>query len=65
VILLIHRFQALLVIDRGTDMLEAASLIGPELAAALKAEARRRANTGAFFGQIVYTSLVARRSGSE
>jgi ubiquinone/menaquinone biosynthesis C-methylase UbiE len=55
----------LTVIDRGTDMLEAASLIGPELAAALKAEARRRANTGAFFGQIVYTSLVARRSGSE
>lgn len=51
----------LTVIDRGADMLEASGQIGPELAAALKAEARRRAKTGAFFGQIVYTSLVARR----
>jgi hypothetical protein len=31
----------------------------------MKAEARRRAKTGAFFGQIVYTSLVARRPVSD
>jgi hypothetical protein len=55
----------LTVIDRGADMLEAAGHIGPELAEALKGEARRRAKTGAFFGQIVYTSLVARRPVSD
>jgi arsenite methyltransferase len=55
----------LTVIDRGADMLEASGQIGPELAAALKAEARRRAKIGAFFGQIVYTSLVARRPVSD
>jgi ubiquinone/menaquinone biosynthesis C-methylase UbiE len=55
----------LTVIDRGADMLEAAGQIGHELAAALKGEARRRAKTGSFFGQIVYTSLVARRPVSD
>jgi len=51
----------LTVIDRGADMLQATGRIGPELAGALKAEARRRVEGGSFFGQIVYTSLVARR----
>jgi ubiquinone/menaquinone biosynthesis C-methylase UbiE len=55
----------LTMIDRGADMLEATGQIGTELAAALKAEARRRAKTGAFFGQISYTSLIARRPGSD
>jgi hypothetical protein len=32
------------------------------LAAALKAEARRRVDEGTFFGHIAYTSLTARKS---
>jgi ubiquinone/menaquinone biosynthesis C-methylase UbiE len=47
------------VIDRGADML--AGTIGDELAAALKAEARRRAAAGGFFGHIAYASVVARK----
>jgi SAM-dependent methyltransferase len=49
------------VIDRGADMLAAAGTIGPDLAAALKAEARRRANAGEFFGHVSYVSLIARK----
>ena len=49
------------VIDRGADTLAAAGQIGSELATALKAEARRRGATGAFFGHIAYASLIARR----
>jgi SAM-dependent methyltransferase len=51
----------LTVVDRGADMLRAAGQIGDELAAALKAEARRRADAGQFFGHIAYVSLVARK----
>jgi hypothetical protein len=51
----------LTLIDRGVDMLEASGQIGDDLSAALKAEARRRVKVSAFFGQIIYTSLVARR----
>jgi ubiquinone/menaquinone biosynthesis C-methylase UbiE len=51
----------LTVVDRGADLLGAAGQIGAELAAALKAEARRRVAAGAFFGHIAYASLVARR----
>jgi ubiquinone/menaquinone biosynthesis C-methylase UbiE len=54
----------LTVIDRGADLLAAAGRIGSELAAALKSEARHRAKTGAFFGQISYTSLIARRTAA-
>ncbi|GAA0919097.1 methyltransferase domain-containing protein [Pseudonocardia zijingensis] len=50
----------LTVIDRGADALGSAGVAGPELVAALKVEAQRRVDAGAFFGQIVYTSLVAR-----
>jgi hypothetical protein len=49
------------VIDRGADTLAAAGLIGPELAEALKAEARRRGAAGTFFGHIAYASLVAQK----
>jgi ubiquinone/menaquinone biosynthesis C-methylase UbiE len=49
----------LTVIDRGADMLLGAGQIGGQLAGALKEEARKRAKTGAFFGQIVYASLFA------
>jgi ubiquinone/menaquinone biosynthesis C-methylase UbiE len=47
--------------DRGADTLLAAGTIGPELAAALKAEARRRAAAHAFYGHVAYASLTARR----
>jgi SAM-dependent methyltransferase len=49
--------------DRGADVLVASGGIGPDLAAAFKAEARRRAEAGTFFGHIAYASLVARRPG--
>jgi len=51
----------LTVIDRGADMLAAAATIGEALAAALKAEARRRAAEGRFFGHIAYVSVQARK----
>ncbi len=51
----------LTVIDRGVDLLHGGGRISAELADALKAEARHRATVGTFFGQIVYTSLIARR----
>jgi SAM-dependent methyltransferase len=50
--------------DRGADALTAAGTIGSELAAALKAEARRRVAAGSFFGHVAYASLTARRPGS-
>jgi hypothetical protein len=53
----------LTVVDRGADMLCGSGRIGDETAAALKAEARRRVETGAFFGHIAYVSLTARKPG--
>lgn len=49
------------IVDRGADVLAASGRIGPELAAALKAEARQRVAAGRFFGSIAYASLVARK----
>jgi SAM-dependent methyltransferase len=51
----------LTVVDRGADLQRAAGRIGDDLAAALKAEARRRVAAGAFFGHIAYGSLTARK----
>lgn len=51
----------LTVIDRGADIALAQRHIGVELAAALKAEARRRVHAGAFSGHIAYASQVARK----
>ncbi|GAA4699001.1 methyltransferase domain-containing protein [Phytohabitans rumicis] len=51
----------LAIIDRGADALLAGGRVGPDLAAALKAEARRRSDAGEFFGHIGYVSVVARR----
>jgi ubiquinone/menaquinone biosynthesis C-methylase UbiE len=51
----------LTIIDRGANILRASGQIGDEVAAALKAEARRRGEVGAFFGHIAYVSLIARR----
>jgi hypothetical protein len=47
------------VIDRGADTLRGSGFVGEDLAAALKAEARRRAESGLFFGHIAYASLSA------
>jgi hypothetical protein len=51
----------LTVIDRGADLLRASGQLGEDTAAALKAEARRRVEAGAFFGHIAYASLAARK----
>jgi ubiquinone/menaquinone biosynthesis C-methylase UbiE len=56
-----HGGYMLTVIDRGPDMLCGAGQISAEAAAALKAEARRRSETGVFFGHIAYVSLTARK----
>jgi ubiquinone/menaquinone biosynthesis C-methylase UbiE len=45
--------------DRGADALAADGRIGRDLADALKAEARRRVESGSFFGHIAYASLIA------
>jgi hypothetical protein len=47
------------IVERGADTLTAAGRIGPELADALKSEARRRVDTGDFFGHVAYGSLTA------
>jgi len=51
----------LAVIDLGADTLAGSGRIAEATAHALKQEARRRADTGLFFGHIAYASLVARR----
>ncbi len=48
-------------LDRGADTLLAEERIGPDLAAALKAEGRRRADAGSFFGYQAYAAMVARK----
>ena len=47
--------------DRGTDVLVGRGRISRELAAALKDEAKRRAESGAFFGFMAYASMVGRK----
>ena len=51
----------LTLVDRGADALIKAGTIGRELADALKSEARRRVEAGAFYGSIVFASLLARK----
>jgi hypothetical protein len=51
----------LTIVDRGADLLAGAGSIGADQAGALKSEARRRAQAGAFFGHISYISLIARK----
>jgi arsenite methyltransferase len=48
-------------VDRGADALAAWGRIGTELCASLKAEARRRARDGGFFGFIGFVSFIARK----
>jgi ubiquinone/menaquinone biosynthesis C-methylase UbiE len=52
---------ALTWVDRGADLLAGRGQIGKELAAALKAEARHRAENDSFFGYMAYASMVARK----
>jgi ubiquinone/menaquinone biosynthesis C-methylase UbiE len=52
----------LTIIDRGADALLADRRLGAAAAEALKAEARRRADGGEFYGHIAYASLIARRA---
>ena len=52
----------LTIVDRGADGLAGAGSISAEQALALKAEARRRAEAGEFFGHISFISLIARKS---
>jgi arsenite methyltransferase len=48
-------------IERGADAQVSAGRLDPDAAAALKAEARRRASTGTWFGYMAYASLVGRK----
>jgi ubiquinone/menaquinone biosynthesis C-methylase UbiE len=50
-------------VDLGADALAAAGQIGPEAAAGLKSEARRRILEGRYFGHIAYLSVVACKPG--
>jgi ubiquinone/menaquinone biosynthesis C-methylase UbiE len=50
-------------VDLGADALATSGQIGADVAAALKAEARRRVSSGAYFGHIAYLSCVARKPG--
>ena len=49
----------LTIVDRGVQMLVAAGTIRLEEGEGLKAEARRRVQTGEFFGHISFLSIIA------
>lgn len=51
----------LTIVDRGADTLVTSGSIGEGLAAALKAEARRRIERGEFFGHLAYASIIAQK----
>ena len=51
----------LTIVDRGADALATRGFVGNELAAALKTEARRRVDSGEFFGHVVYVSVIAEK----
>jgi len=55
----------LTLVDRGADALLAWGRVGPDLAASLKAEARRRAGAGQFYGFIGFASFIARKPPQE
>lgn len=50
----------LTIIDRGADLMASAGSIGLDQAEALKSEARRRVQSGEFFGHISFVSAIAR-----
>ena len=52
----------LTVVDRGADTLIADGVLGNDAAEALKAEARRRVENGAFFGSMSYVCVIAMKN---
>lgn len=48
-------------IDRGADVLLQNGCIGSATAAAIKAEAKRRSDDGAWFGHIAFACVIARK----
>jgi SAM-dependent methyltransferase len=48
-------------VDRGADVLAGRGRISQEFAAALKAEAKRRAEANTFFGYMAYASMIGRK----
>jgi ubiquinone/menaquinone biosynthesis C-methylase UbiE len=53
------------IVSRGIEALTGSRRIGQGAAEALRAEARRRADAGEFFGHIGYVSVVGRKPASE
>lgn len=51
----------LTIVGRGIDALTGSRRIGRDVAESLRAEARRRAEAGEFFGHIGYVGVVGRR----
>jgi ubiquinone/menaquinone biosynthesis C-methylase UbiE len=49
------------IVSRGIDALTTSGRMGREVAASLLGEARRRAETGEFFGHIAYVSMLGRK----
>src|SRR5262249_42029462 len=48
-------------VDRSADVLAGRGRISQELATALKAEGKRRAETNGFFGYMAYASMIGRK----
>jgi ubiquinone/menaquinone biosynthesis C-methylase UbiE len=51
----------LTIVGRGIDALMRAGRLGADVAESLRAEARRRAGAGEFFGHVAYVSLIGRK----
>ncbi len=51
----------LTIVDRGADSLVVSGSIGEDLANALKREARRRVESGEFYGHLAYASIIAKK----
>jgi hypothetical protein len=52
------------IVSRGIDALTATGRIGRDLAQSLRGEAKRRAESGSFFGHIGYVSMLARKGAA-
>jgi len=55
----------LTLVDRGADTLASWGRIGPDICQSLKAEARRRAGDGKFFGFIGFATFISRKPLAE
>ena len=52
----------LTLIERGTEMMVTSGVLGKNQGEALQSEAKRRVESGAFFGQITYISAIAQKT---